>query len=211
MHSVEGRAQACQFLLPALVRLPDKIERAAVANDIAGYLGVESGLVLEQFRKAAAARRETKIAAAAQEVPQAERILLRCLLESEPARRAVLARLEASPARETLAARPVFQALLALGERLNYAALEARLEERDKSLLAASVFADEGNEDQISAEQALACLDKLEASHRKVGRDALKARIREAERAGDLSEALRLNRELMEMGSGGNYQSDQVV
>ena len=33
-------------------RFTDKLERAAVANDVAGYLGVDPGLVLDQFKKA---------------------------------------------------------------------------------------------------------------------------------------------------------------
>ena len=33
--------RACRFLLPAIQRISDKLERMAVANDVAGYLGVD--------------------------------------------------------------------------------------------------------------------------------------------------------------------------
>ena len=42
--------------MPAIQGINDKLERVAVANDLAGYLGVDSGLVLERFRKDAADR-----------------------------------------------------------------------------------------------------------------------------------------------------------
>jgi DNA primase len=56
MKTAEGRVAGFQFLLPAIQRLSDKLERLAVVNDVAGYLGVDAGSVLENFRKAAAAR-----------------------------------------------------------------------------------------------------------------------------------------------------------
>ncbi len=57
MRSSDGRIDAFKFLLPAVQRIPDKLERAAVANDVAGYLGVEPGLVLDQFKRASIERR----------------------------------------------------------------------------------------------------------------------------------------------------------
>jgi DNA primase len=51
MRDPQGRNDVFQFLLPAIQGLNDKIERVSVANDLASYLGVESGLVLEHFRK----------------------------------------------------------------------------------------------------------------------------------------------------------------
>ncbi len=53
MRGAEGRMAAFKCLMPAVQGIGDKLERAAVANDMASYLGVEPGLVLEQFKKAA--------------------------------------------------------------------------------------------------------------------------------------------------------------
>jgi hypothetical protein len=39
MKTSEGRVDAFKFLLPAIQRIGDKLERAAIANDVAGYLG----------------------------------------------------------------------------------------------------------------------------------------------------------------------------
>jgi hypothetical protein len=51
MRTAQGRVSALQFLLPAIQRVSDKLERAAIAGDLAGYLGVEPGLVLDHFKK----------------------------------------------------------------------------------------------------------------------------------------------------------------
>ena len=56
MRGADGRMDAFKFLLPAVQKISDKLERAAVASDLAGYLGVEPGLVLEQFKRAATDR-----------------------------------------------------------------------------------------------------------------------------------------------------------
>ena len=57
MRSSDGRMDAFKFLLASIDKIGDKLERAAIASDLAGYLGVEPGLVLEQFKRAAAERR----------------------------------------------------------------------------------------------------------------------------------------------------------
>ena len=68
MRTAEGRVAGFQFLLPAIQRLSDKLERRPWSNDVAGYLGVDAGLVLENFRKAAAERREKTVRHAAEPV-----------------------------------------------------------------------------------------------------------------------------------------------
>ena len=74
-RSGERRVEGLKFLLPAVHRIPDKLERAAVAGDLASYVGVEPGLVLEQFRRAAAERRERPAAVRAA-IPPVEQMLL---------------------------------------------------------------------------------------------------------------------------------------
>jgi DNA primase len=199
MTSAEGRVSGFQFLLPALQRVPDKIERVAVANDLASYLGVDSDLVLEQFRKAASTRAETTLRAPRRQLPAAERILLQCLLESDEARRNVLPRLKDSPAAGRLSARKIFDAMATLGDRYSYADLEARLEDAEKDLLAGLLLADELDKPSDPVAQALEGLARLESAGEISERAALKARVREAEKAGNAAEALRLTEELLLM------------
>ena len=97
MRSSDGRMQAFKFLLQSVQKVSDKLERAAIAHDLAGYLGVEPGLVLDQFKKAAADRRAPAAAApATSPVPALERMLVNALLSSEAARDEVLPQLPES-------------------------------------------------------------------------------------------------------------------
>jgi len=206
MRTAEGRVAGFQFLLPAIQRLPEKIERVAVVNDVAGYLGVDSGLVLENFRKAAMDRRDKKIAPAPQPLNANEKLLLNLLLSNEDARQELMPKLENLPAVEQFASRRVFHALFTLqkgGGAVTYEQLHARLEENDQELLAAAVLRDETNEAAVSLQQGTECLRSLERSSRLNQVAAVKARIKEAERAGDLPEALRLAEELRQLQAAG--------
>jgi DNA primase len=195
LRTAEGRVAGFQFLMPAIKRLPEKIERVAVANDVAGYLGVDAGLVLENFRKSVMDRRDRKVAAAPETLRADEKILLNLLVSSSEARKELIARLENLPAVERFATKRIFRALFALdagGEPVTYEQLHARLEEGDQNLLAFAVLRDETNEAVISLSQGVECLRSLERSGVQAQLAALKARVKEAERAGNLGEALRL-------------------
>jgi DNA primase len=199
MRTSEGRVAGLKFLLPAVQRISDKLERATVANDLANYLGIETGLVLEHFRRAAAERRDKTLPDVAQQVRPVERILLNAVLSSPQIRSSVLARLQRAPQLEQFATRRIFQALIAIeesGAPLHVGDLQARLAEPDQDLLSALLFADKGDDEELTAEHAEACLRKLEESDIEARRAALKARIKEAERAGMLEEALRCAEEL---------------
>ena len=195
LRTAEGRVAGFQFLLPAIRRLPDKIERMAIANDVAGYLGVDAGLVLENFRKSAMDRRDRKVVPAPEPLRADEKILLNLLVSSSEARKELIAGLEKLPAVERFATKRIFRALFALdasGEPVTYEQLHARLEEVDQNLLAAVVLQDETNEAVISLRQGVECMRSLERSGVQAQVAALKARVKEAERAGNLTEALRL-------------------
>lgn len=199
VRTAEGRLAGLRFLLPAIQQVSDKLERATIANDLATYLGVEAGLVLEHFRKAAAQRRDTVAPPALPALRPVEKMLLRALLASEEARAQVLPAVKALPAFEQLASRRILAAIAAMteaGARFGFAELEARLEDADKGLLAAVAFADEGSEGTRPLEQAWACVQALEQTERESRRAALRARVRDAERAGDRVSAFRWTEEL---------------
>ena len=80
-----------KFLLPAVQRIPDRLERLAVAHDLAGYIGVSDGAVLESFRKSAADRQEKTIERPREPVRADERRLLTALLAENGGREALLA------------------------------------------------------------------------------------------------------------------------
>ncbi|HSW50557.1 MAG TPA: toprim domain-containing protein, partial [Bryobacteraceae bacterium] len=199
MRSGQGRVSALQFLLPAIQRVGDRLERAAIASEVAATLGVEPGLVLEHFKKAAALRSERPIEQAAQPVRAVEKILLNSLLLRGEIRGNIIHRLRSMPQLKRMATTRLFQSILSLYDRqpdFRLSDLESRLEEADKSLLASVVFADELHEADYTLEQAQACLERLEEEELESRRTALRLRVKEAERAGNLREALRLTEEL---------------
>jgi DNA primase len=204
--TVEGQMAALKELLPTIHRMSDKIERAAVAEDVAHHLGVARGVVLDQFRRAALDRREPAPEAAGHPaIPPLERILLNAVLADPAIRSGVLARLQALGAAERFITRGVFQVLFQLedtGLGAGFAEIEARLPESERRILLAAVLADEMSEGADFREQAEACLKRLEAAERERRRTGIRARLREAEHAGDLAEALRLAEELNRLDAG---------
>ncbi len=206
MRSAEGRMDAFKFLLPAVQKISDKLERAAVASDLAGYLGVEPGMVLEQFKKAATERHAPGQVAAAQpkrtavQIPALERILLNTLLSSEETRQQILPRL---PAQLTagFVSREVLDTLRQMAEAgpVNFAALDARLSEPGRTLLHDIAAADEIGDDTECLAQANACLRRLQTNLQRGQLDELRARVKTAGREGRSEEALHWTAELQRL------------
>ncbi|MEX2263225.1 MAG: DNA primase [Bryobacteraceae bacterium] len=204
MRDAEGRVAAFRFLLPAVQKLTDKLERLAVVNDVAGYLGLEAGLVLENFRKAAGQRDEKTLRAIVEPLRPVEKILLNLLLVHPEYREGILPPLRSLGETLEFATRNIFETIFTLYEAnapFGLAELDARLSEKDRNLLHSAVLADESSGESVSMEQGLACLAQLESARMEKRRTALKAKVREAERAGNMDEAMRLTEELCRLQS----------
>jgi DNA primase len=196
MREVEGRMQAFKFVAPAIQRIADRLERFAVANDVANYLGVDEKLIRDHFSKSAAGPRPSH---RGPEVPPYERLLLNALLASAAARAAVIPQLSEMPVVERFVTKNVFKALFGMdadGAPFRFADLEGRLSEADRGLLSSVIFADEVLEEEQAREQAIACLRSLKEQDPKSEVAALRAQIKAAERDGNLQEAMRLAQEL---------------
>jgi DNA primase len=187
MGTVEGRLEGFKFVAPAIQQISDRLERFAVANDVASYLGVDEKLVRDHFNTKGPL------------VPPNERLLLNALLASEPARDEVLPRLKDVSAIERFVTRNIFKALFSIhseGAPFRFADLEGRLGDTERDLLSTVIFADEVLEAEKAREQALACLKSLEEQDPKSQVADLRAQIKIAERGGNLQEAMRLAEEL---------------
>jgi DNA primase len=199
LRNADGRVAAFQFVLPAVLKVPDKIERLATVNDLAAQLGVESGAVLEEFRRAVVDRRERRLTAGPEPVRPVEKILLNLLLANDEARERLIGDLIEMPAVDGFQTRRVFQTLFTIhrsGGPVGFAELHARLDAADQALLSAAVLADEYEAGALTIEQGLACIQQLEKVNQESRRASLKAQVKQAERAGDLAEAMRLAHEL---------------
>jgi hypothetical protein len=130
-------------------------------------------------------------------------LLWHCLLTSDEARRVGLPRLRGMVFETPPVTARLLEAAAAAtsgGEEFSYGALEGRLNEADRTLLATLAFADHGTgeSDPDPSAQVTACLDRMEARSWLARRGALKARIKAAEKTGDIAEALRLSAELQQ-------------
>jgi DNA primase len=199
VHSSEGVVAVLNALLPAVEKVTDALERSAIANDLAAYIGVPQGMVLDSFRKTAASRQEKPMERPRIALRHDERLLLNAILADEEVGKQIVGQLQQSDVVASFASRRVFQAacaLVAAGGRLNFESLHSRLEEADQNLLAQAVL--EG-EPEVTAAAVAAAMESVRRSQGRDRRDQIKARIREAERAGNWEEALRLAAELEEI------------
>jgi DNA primase len=203
MNSSEGRIEGLKFLMPAIQKVHDKLERATIAGEVASYLGIDRGLVLDQFRKNAANGSAAQpVRPAVPLLPGYEKVLLNALLISPEARTGVLpsilelaifAKLTTKTILETVAV------LSAEGASFSFLELEQRLDSRNRDLLASVAFADEVSDESLALEQAKGCLRALEAQNREMEVGAYRDLIRVAERSGDFPKAMRLTTELNEL------------
>ena len=203
MKSSEGRIAGLQFLLPAIQKVHDRLERATIAEELASYLNIDRGLVLDQFKKIATDRSAAlapRSAAAA--LPGAEKVLLNALLTSQEARADVLPRIVEMRIFDKLGTQAILQTMAMLsGEDrfFSFSELEQRLDSQNRDLLAAVVFADEIGDESVALDQAKQCLVTLEAQNREMQASSLRESIRIAERKGDFSEAMRLMEQLNDL------------
>jgi DNA primase len=202
MSNAEGRIAGFEsLLLPAIRKISDKLERAAVAGEVAEYLGVDRSLVLKEFRTTPSSH---KPHAKAKEPASSmtERVLVRSLLADSEVRQTLLQPLSQSEAVRRFVMWPAIQAVLDLsdtGEQVTFSAVEARLSsDSHKALLSNAIFADT-TEEVFSREQAMRYLIVLESEDAKLRADDLRGRLKQAERAGNWDEALRLTAELTQL------------
>lgn len=198
LASADGRVDAFKSIQPAIEQVHDPVERSAIATEMADYFKIERDVVWKNMRRAGttqpAARQEISSA-----IPPNEKLLVSCLLGSEEARAAIKHYLTGTNVLRILELRQIFETALALdseGIAFSLEALASRLEPRLQRIVTDLSFSDIAVDESRAAEQALECLRALEAKSIDAECEALKRRIRESEKSGNLSEAMRLAAEL---------------
>ena len=80
VRSAEGKKNAVNYLLPHIQRVPSRIVRDELAQEIAQKLGIDSAVLRQELRHVAAQRSAATVKAAAEgQATDAERILIRAL------------------------------------------------------------------------------------------------------------------------------------
>ncbi len=192
----DARVAVLRQLVPVVRRIPDKLERMQAAEDLAGYIGVERGTVLDQFRQAVATRQETVIERPKAVLRADERLLLNAFFNLPEIGAHMIRELKPIESIGRFTSRRIFQTIFAMadaGSELRFEEIHARLEEADQNLLAQAVLAEDS---ETSREDVLAAIESIRRSESLYQRSELKVRIKELERTGNWEEALRLMGEL---------------
>src|SRR5690242_6051908 len=111
---------------------------------------------------------------------------------------------------DRLATRQIFQAIRALrcgGAEVTFAAVNGRLEPNEQALLAETLLAEESENQEIPLDYGRRCLESIHRSEEHLRCAELKAEVKQAERSGNLYEALRLSEELTRMERRGTARA----
>jgi len=84
VRTPEGKVKALNYLLPHVQRVPSRIVRDELANEISHRLGIDSAVLRQELRHAARSRSASQVSAAgAATLADAERVLIRALASRE--------------------------------------------------------------------------------------------------------------------------------
>ncbi len=186
-----AKIEALNFLLPHIKRMPNRITRDEFAADAAQKLGIDSALVREELKEAAAKRRDS-LAHSIPAFSEAEKVLLQALAGalSEPACQAAVAGYDANEVHfEGLTVAPILKQLRHRGSR---DPMEAIDDPFGRGLLARALHEEL---EAVNVERVTAALDTLRHRHLERRQRELRAAISDAERRADSASVIQLTAE----------------
>jgi DNA primase len=190
-RTADAKVKALNFLLPHIRRMPNRIHRDEFAADAAQKLGIDSAILRQELKQAAAQRVESVRAHTSDPASETERVLLRALVlpEQDSARVLAAEQLAQHPEwYDTLPAAAVLEALANAPAPPN--PLDAAPDQQSRVLLARALQdaddpAEASSQTQSMTEQvenALHTLKRRQLERRQV---ELRTLMAEAERRGD--------------------------
>ena len=216
----EGKVKALNYLLPHIQRVPSRIVRDELANEISHRLGIDSAVLRQELRHAAGSRSASRVSAATGGgLADGERVLIRALASQEllhaldshregvdpdfePARQAHFA-LTRERLHEGSAAAVLIDALL-LAHEQGLDPMSLPLEEADRNLLAA-ILMDEHEE--LTPELLENSIRSLRRRSEERMLEDLQGQVKALESKNDLDsraraqEKLRLKQEMRSIGN----------
>jgi DNA primase len=199
VRTAEGRIDAFQSLLPAVEQVHDRLERAAIAREVAEQLGVERETVQQALRPKGATVHTQRPREVSSSAAPNERLLIACMLASSESRTLVREYLRDEPEATGLELLPVFQALIedeGNGQTFSLTRVLEKLSEREQQIVSEISFSESQVLEEQASNQVRDCLKSLREKVSFQRQDSLKKRIRELETQGNLSEAMQLMGEL---------------
>jgi DNA primase len=211
-RSAEGKVRALNFLLPYLQRVPSRIVRDELANEIAQKLTIDSAVLRQELKHVAVTRGAQQVSARPAPATAAERILIRALASQtemlsgsptsardgaeavfDPARAASLV-FSAERLHEGLVAEGLVEVLLAANTH-DIASLS--LPDAERGLLADILLHDVEELTPELVESAILAL--RQKKHLRLREQELKMRIAEAEQRQNSTELARLLGEKLDL------------
>jgi DNA primase len=223
IRSPEGKVRAVNYLLPHIQRVPSRIVRDELAQEIAQKLGIDSAVLRQELRYTAAARSATSIKGSPEsQATDAERILIRALAsarqmqaseehfsardgaeeEFDPARQARYV-LQKESLHRGLATESLIEALLNAAPEIADV-MEVPQSESERRLLASILLKEEEALSAEALESAVRALQKIHVRRRleEVQRELQSGRVHDSEQLQELlREKVKLKRALMIPGA----------
>lgn len=221
VRGAEGKVKAVNYLLPHIQRVPSRIVRDELASEIAQKLGIDSAVLRQELKHAAANRSSTTVKAPVEaQVTDAEKILLRALTSGHEIQTAEVrlsardgAEDEFDPARQAhfvlsneglhrgLATESLIDALLAAPEAAGL--LSLTMTDSDRRLLASILMKEDEELTPEGLEGATRALRRIQLRRRleQVQRELQHQKSRDPSHLQALlEEKVRLKRALMDPG-----------
>jgi DNA primase len=221
-RNAENKVKAVNHLLPHIQRVPDRIVRDGIANDIASKLDINSAVLKQELKHVVTNRAATQVKSSAEaQITGAERVLIRALAsatqmqaaitrtstregtdeEFDPARQAQYA-LQSENLYEGLASQSLMECLLAAGGTLSADVMSLPKTEEDRRLLASILMHEEEELTPETVEGAVRALRRIYLRRRleEVQTALQPPGLSMAEKQALLQEKVRLKRALMDPG-----------
>jgi len=212
VRSAEGKVKAVNYLLPHIQRIPNRIARDELAHEIAQKLQIDSAVLRQELRHAAATRSASAVKAPAEvQVTDAERILIRALAsgrqmqpgeehislrdgaedEFDPARQAHFV-LQNEGLHRGLATEALAESLLNAGADVADV-LDIPANDSDRRLLASILFKED---EELTAEFLEAAVRALRRIHLRRRQEAVQQELKKPGLTGDKNRLKELLQEL---------------
>jgi DNA primase len=216
IRSAEGKHKAVNYLLPHIQRVPSRIMRDELAQEIAQKLQIDSAVLRQELRHAASTRSTSAVKAPAEaQVTEAEKVLIRALAsarqmqpneehistrdgaeeEFDPARQAQFV-LQNEGLHRGLATESLAESLLNAGAEVSDV-LEIPANESDRRMLASILLKEE---EELTAEILEAAVRALRRVHLRRQLDNVQRQLKTLGPNADLRQKIALSEEARRIG-----------
>ena len=200
VRSHEGRVKAVNYLVPHIQRVPNRVLREGLANDVAQKLGISDAVLRQELRSVATRRSSSHVRTAPDsQITPSEKILVRALSSTAAGelemRQTALDALATEYLHVGLATESLLEALF---ENKNYPnPMDLPFNDSDRQVFMKIVMQDDAG---LSSELLEGALEALRHRSWLIQRERdIKQGISEAERKNDISTLLRLKQEKLDL------------